>query len=502
VAGNAPAPATLRSSIARVQRKFFPANAGNRSSRHQAFVSEYKEAFEADFASVESADFATVIGKLRRWKRILVQLVPSSGQTAPLHTCSRQLAQLHVDYNPWAGCSGTRGGGLGALEIPGLYQGADAEPRPDLHAKLQRFCPTLTFVTTYGQTHRRLALLGSDGRAYHFLVQFASPHATRAYERAIQLHTVANRMLDSDALAQRARLYTVTPVVVPITPRMRLQDGVPGSVTLQSVYESFCGAMRQDPDELVFKSRDRVQKASLEKSPEDKLNKLMELFRECSAASQTSNEALLRYLFRAVKDPNEVWVFRNKFAAQLGLTSMMRYALSGVEQTPQRLHFDPATGHVFDVDLRPAYKDDGSLDDASPVPFRLTANILTLLTPVIVDGVYTKAMVAGAGALVKRGGTLKPYLSLYLKDDLLSAQASKYQTFLDADLQRLDLKIRARTELNVAAVDDKLKKLAPKKPDAAKPPIEVPDRKVRALLADASSRRNLCRMDPAWMGWL
>jgi len=512
IPGAAQPPEPISAHLYRIQMKFFPASTESR--KHSLFVKEYKALFEADFggsgASVSKMSFAEVIARLRKWKRILLHVVPASGQTVPLHACSRQLAQLHIDYNPWAGCSGTRGGGLTALEIPGLYQGSLGEPRPDLHAKVQRFCPAVTFLTTNGQTFRRLALLGSDGRAYHFDVQFATAHATRAHERAIQLYAVVNQALEANALARNAHLYTVSPSVVPITPRTRLQEALPGSCTLQTVYESFCGAEGKDPDHLIFATRHRVQEAKAmtggtsNEGSKEQGKKLETILQTSKASDHASSEALLRYLLKTVRYPSEVWLFRNKFATQLGLASMLHYVLSGSDQSPPKVRFDPRTGHVFGVDLRPSYSEDGSLDASCSVPFRLTDNLSALLGPVVIDGAFIKAMAAGAGALREKSNLLRPYYALTLRDDLQSCQALKFGSYMDPDLQTIDGTIRERVERNALAVDAKVRDLAPQVPAEKSngDPMQRPDQKARQLTTAAGLPQNLCRMDPMWMAWV
>ena len=53
------------------------------------------------------------------------------------------------------------------------------------------------------------------------------------------------------------------------------------------------------------------------------------------------------------------------------------------------------------------------------VPFRLTRNLMTLLSPLLVDGVFASSMASTALALADQATTLRPYLGLVLREDLV-----------------------------------------------------------------------------------
>ena len=80
-----------------------------------------------------------------------------------------------------------------AIEIPGRYSASfDSRPSPELHAKLVRFDSNIDVVERDGQLIRRIGLHGSDGRIYHFALQFAVPFSTRTDERNTQMHYLMN----------------------------------------------------------------------------------------------------------------------------------------------------------------------------------------------------------------------------------------------------------------------------------------------------------------------
>jgi phosphatidylinositol kinase/protein kinase (PI-3 family) len=59
------------------------------------------------------------------------------------------------------------------------------------------------------------------------------------------------------------------------------------------------------------------------------------------------------------------------------------------------------------------------------VPFRLTPNLMHMLSPYLVDGVLVLTMACVAHALTSRREATQPFLHLMLRDDILSWHASK-----------------------------------------------------------------------------
>lgn len=98
------------------------------------------------------------------------------------------------------GVGGEYGGGSAAIEIPGQYcpnscSSADIKPCPELHSKLAKFEPFVEVLRRNDQLVRRAGMVGSDGRTYRFLLQFAIPYWTRTDERTAQTHYIVDKFL-------------------------------------------------------------------------------------------------------------------------------------------------------------------------------------------------------------------------------------------------------------------------------------------------------------------
>ncbi|CAM9820779.1 unnamed protein product [Choristocarpus tenellus] len=104
-------------------------------------------------------------------------------------------------------------------------------------------------------------MLGSDGRRYFFLVQFAIPHVTRTDERVMQIHAMLSRFLERNPQTRGRDLAVQVPVVVPITPRMRLMEDHEAFVSLGEIYEADRHRQELDPDGPIMLCRERLSSA-------------------------------------------------------------------------------------------------------------------------------------------------------------------------------------------------------------------------------------------------
>ncbi|KAF1795317.1 Glycosyltransferase, GlcNAc [Phytophthora cactorum] len=253
-----PVPKMLRAALARVCRKLFVLLPHQKNDKHEAFVDEFKGAFERDFTPLEDDDaqqqagaattLYEIMNRLKRWKGLLQLRVKKVGKRNAgklyLEQCSRHLMELSSSN----------------MEVPGQYV-SDSEPIKDLHARIQHFKSTVDVLLRNGFTQRRVALGGSDGRTYYFLVQYAMTHITRTDERMMQMYLLLNRLLLRHKETKKRNTVFHVPKVIPLTPRVRLLEDNRDFVTLGEVYELDCQIENKDPDLPVELYRERVSEA-------------------------------------------------------------------------------------------------------------------------------------------------------------------------------------------------------------------------------------------------
>lgn len=160
------------------------------------------------------------------------------------------------------------------------------------------------------------------------------------------------------------------------------------------------------------------------------------------------------------------------------------------------------------------------------VPFRLTRNLITLFTPFGVEGVFIASMAAAAQAMSAEQRELSVYLSLFFRDDLLqwmrrmnrgssaSQQVPGISTAASggggSSVSSLPTAaLKAMVNVNVERALMRLSDVAPSDPakwsqpdpSGATPQSSQCQAGVHKLVLEATSPRNLSRLDPTWHPW-
>ncbi|RLN59051.1 hypothetical protein BBJ29_003112 [Phytophthora kernoviae] len=520
-----PVPKMLRAALARVCRKLFVLLPHQKNEKHEAFVAEFKDAFERDFTPLGGdvpqqvgpvVTLYEIMNRLKRWKSLLQLRVKKVGKRNAgklyLERCSRHLMELSSSN----------------MEVPGQYV-SDSEPIKDLHARIQHFESTVDVLLRNGFTQRRVAMGGSDGRAYYFLVQYAMTHITRTDERMMQMYLLLNRLLLRHKETKKRNTVFHVPKVIPLTPRVRLLEDNRDFVTLGEIYELDCQIENTDPDLPVELYRERVSEAyaaagAVNDSTQQEDERVAQA--KARAFHEICNEhvpetLLAKYVHGISAHSDAYFQFRSEFTKHLALSSFLSYALFVGDRAPHRVLFSRRTGRVVSTELRPGYASSGILEAATAMPFRLTRNLHSFMTRPGVQGPFSVGMTAAAEALMSEEDILSNQLCLFFRDDLLSWHASKTRLVsLDSQAQaagrvsspaassgatspslsqrRVESQVQQRVEANVSLVLERIRGVSLKKESGE----SARGKSVRELLEIATSPERQREMYPTWYPWL
>ncbi|KAG7397367.1 hypothetical protein PHYBOEH_000823 [Phytophthora boehmeriae] len=520
-----PVPKMLRAALTRVCRKLFVLLPHQKNDKHEAFVAEFKDAFERDFTPLGNdlpqqggpvITLYKIMNRLKRWKSLLQLRVKKVGKRNAgklyLEQCSRHLMELSSSN----------------MEVPGQYV-SDSEPIKDLHARILHFESTVDVLLRNGFTQRRVAMGGSDGRAYYFLVQYAMTHITRTDERMMQMYLLLNRLLLRHKETKKRNTVFHVPKVIPLTPRVRLLEDNRDFVTLGEIYELDCQIENTDPDLPVELYRERVSEAyaaagAVKDSSQQEDERVAQA--KARAFHEICNEhvpetLLAKYVHGISVHSDAYFQFRSEFTKHLALSSFLSYALFVGDRAPHRVLFSRRTGRVVSTELRPGYASSGILEAATAMPFRLTRNLHSFMTRPGVQGPFSVGMTAAAEALMGEEDILSNQLCLFFRDDLLSWHASKTRlvaldpqaqtagrvsspaaasgaTSPSLSQQRVESQVQQRVEANVSLVLERIRGVSLKKESGE----SARGKSVRELLEIATSPERQRDMYPTWYPWL
>ena len=257
--------------------------------------------------------------------------------------------------------------------------------------------------------------------------------------------------------------------------------GAPASATSEA---SNTALLERHHAQLVLREKLRIYTEICQRVPDDLLS------RHVHASLQGDAEAL--------------WALKRALAMQLATVSLLCHAFTAGDRSPQRFVFSKKTGRFVASEFRPVYRPEGQMEPSEDVPFRLTRNIMTLLSPLLVDGVFASSMATTALAVSEKSATLKPYLTLILRDDLMSWHASKMQPQTDAEQRRNEAQLAERVSKNVKHALDRVQTAAPRLSHSGGRVHREHrvDHIAHRLIEAAAQPERLCQMNPTWMPWL
>ncbi len=444
------------------------------------------------------------------------------------------------------GLSGHSGGGAAAVEIPGQYAPTsanivDSRPFPELHTKLARFHQSIELTSSASKHYvYQITMIGSDGKAYTFQLQLAIPYWIRTDERSAQVHYVVGKTLRRDFRACRRCLSARPSVVIPIAQRMRMSAIKSSHDSLGAV---FCHVQGPKTSSLTsyFEETVAERAASRHVNMEDNVtqatnnnatnNIKLEVFRDICEVLVLPN-VLSNYMSEMISSTEHLYRFRQVFASQLAVNSLLQYAFAIVERTPNRFAFCNVTGQVLSQDFRSQYNHGThsyyhfidnpfhskvlisfnlnlhlGLLEKLEVPFRMTRSITEFIGPFMLEGVLVPSFAIASSALHSQQSTLKPILHLLMRDDILSWYTSKSSAKNDQKLKEVERQLSDQIWKNVRFVQDCFEECSTREVEnATAEAVSLnPDRvdvKVRSLIDAATSAERLCLMPAAYHPWL
>jgi transformation/transcription domain-associated protein len=294
----------------------------------------------------------------------------SSAAIARRAALTAALAAADAAANEGAG--GEFGGGSATIEIPGQYcpnssVSADIKPCPELHSKLVRFEPFVDVLRRNDQLVRRAGMVGSDGRAYRFLLQFAIPYWTRTDERTAQTHYIIDKFLRENFVAAKNHLSIQPSVAIPVAQRLRMTLDVDSRIALDDVWRVCSESNKTKGNLIPSLFLDEVAQKMNKVGPsasDDERNKKeravrLEVYNDI-CKNRVDSRSLLRYVQTALDGPESLFCFRRAFSGQLAANSLLQYIFSVAERTPQRFVILQNTARILSPDFRVCYSNQGT----------------------------------------------------------------------------------------------------------------------------------------------
>ncbi|KAI8880605.1 hypothetical protein K501DRAFT_224440 [Backusella circina FSU 941] len=444
-----------------------------------------KNAFVNDFANAKLT-LEEYVAKLRLWRDKFEAMLDARPRRHKLETSSHYLVEFqHQKFDD--------------VEIPGQYLMLKDNANDFL--RIDRFLPKVEVIRNYGNCYRRLTIRGHDGTIHPFLIQNPVARQYRREERLMQLFRMLNYILERRKESRMRNLVFHLPVIVPLTPNVRMVQDDPSYTSLYDIYEDHCDSVQMHKDDPMvyfvekFKSNVNI-KGDVVNQKTENLNLRMEINDYISTNMVPSN-IISKYLFKTMKTYTDYWMLRKRFTSQYATATFMTYIFSVGHRMPHKIMISRSTGNVWMIELQPGWLATTPLfGNGEAMPFRFTPNIQEFITPIGIEGLFTSSLMATARCLTEPEFELDQYLCLFVRDELATWHLTNHRSVTD-------MQFRERINTNVLQVQTKAQFLSCKsegdKTLSAGKPI---NQNVIDLISQASNPQKMAQMECTWMPWL
>lgn len=261
------------------------------------------------------------------------------------------------------------------LAVPGTY-----EPGVKQIITIQSFSSQLKILQSK-QRPRRLAILGSDGHQYDFLLK--GHEDLRQDERVMQVFGLINQILcHSQERSIRRGVDIKRYSVIALSSNAGLIEWVPNCDTMHALVKDHREVRKVMPN-IEHKVMTRV-------APEpDRLPLLHKVDIFKFMLGNTSGSDISRVLWLKSRS-SEIWLSRRTtYARSLASSSMAGYLLGLGDRHPSNLMMDRSSGKMMHIDFGDCFEV-AMVREKYPekVPFRLTRMLVNALEPCGVDGYF------------------------------------------------------------------------------------------------------------------
>ncbi|GAA5802218.1 hypothetical protein HPULCUR_007681 [Helicostylum pulchrum] len=444
-----------------------------------------KTAFVHDFATTK-LNLEEYVAKLRLWRDKFEAMLDARPRKHKLEACSHYLVEFqHQKFDD--------------VEIPGQYLLLNDNANDFL--RIDRFLPDVEVIRSYGNCFRRLTIRGHDGSLHPFVIQNPAARHFRREERLMQLFRILNSVLERKKESRMRNLNFHLPAIVPLAPNVRMVQDDTSYCTLYDIYEDHCDSANIHKDDpLIFfieKLKNSVSKnTDVMTLKTELLNLRMEINEEI-ANKFVPADILSKYMLRTLNSYTDYWMHRKQFIAQYATATFMSYLFNVGHRTPHKITLSRKNGNVWMTELLPGWNQSTPLlGNGESIPFRFTPNIQDYITPVGIEGLFTSCLMATARSLTEPELELDQYLSLFIRDELITWHMSNHRSVTDAQF-------RERVQANVTQVMTKAQFLSCKadreNPANSNKPVNL---NVIDLISQASNPQKMAQMECTWMPWL
>ncbi|GAA5937574.1 hypothetical protein JCM10213_008398 [Rhodosporidiobolus nylandii] len=366
-----------------------------------------KAQFEKDFLTTKPT-LREYVSRLQDWRDRYETMLNRKAKRANLEASSHWLVEFQYQK-------------FDEIEVPGQY--LQHEDNNNNFVRISHFANKYDVNRGHGVYFRRLTILGQDGSVHQFAIQIPATRTARREERIMQLFRMLNCTLSNRKESRKRNLQFTIPVVVPLSPSVRIVENDASIATMQDVLEQHCETLGLRKEDPVLAVTERIRTLHRHDPPLERtaiVNGRQEIMEEV-ATKMVPDDVLKKYLIKSMSSPNDLWQLRKHMTTSMAGFIFMTYVMSMADRRPSRIHISRSTGKLHTSDMVPSIvPHKPELVHNEPVPFRYTPNFQRFIGPHGTEGLLVSSLMAIARALTESEYDFEHRLSIFVREEIVT----------------------------------------------------------------------------------
>ncbi|KAK6188750.1 hypothetical protein SNE40_004864 [Patella caerulea] len=359
-------------------------------------------------------------------------------------------------------------------------------PFPDRLVYIKGFEDTIEVLASL-QKPKKITMIGSDGKRY---VMMCKPKDDLRKDcRLMEFNTIINKFLRKDPESRRRNLHIRTYTVVPLNEECGLLEWVNNTSGLRYILMK----LYKEKGLYTTGKELKAMMPSLHSSIDTKL----QIFKTKFLPKHPP--VFKEWFLRTFPDPTSWYNARLAYARTSAVMSVVGYILGLGDRHGENILFDSKTGDTVHVDFNCLFNKGETFEWAEKVPFRLTPNMIDVLGPMGVEGIFRRACEVSLRVMRDQMDTLMSVLRPFIYDPLVEwSKPSRGQRSNPTDTGEIS---NEQAMNHVQNIEHRLKGILKNKTKPRGLPLSI-EGHVNHLIQEATDEKNLCQMYIGWAPYL
>ncbi|CAL1275245.1 unnamed protein product [Larinioides sclopetarius] len=293
---------------------------------------------------------------------------------------------------------------------------------------ISRILPKIDLIERHGQYACRVFIEGTNGKVYPYVIMPNDSMTSFMKEsRIFQFFSFLNDLLQMEQETAKRCLKFSVPSIMPINAKFKIVEDDVSSTSLLDIFEKNCAKVEENDFMTPFLSLYYELYLKMLFSLDDFQMNAERLF--CFIQKYIISKTILKQEFRN-RTPSDYYELRKRFSRDMSLYYFAKFCFCLNQQIPEKLYIHQSDGKVTSFGfIFKNFNDVAVSSFSQEMPFPITPNISTFITPIGILGYIKLAMCATAHCFYRHSEKFESVLKAICLNETADLFTVTYRSF-------------------------------------------------------------------------